>query len=420
MPLVLAALRGRFGNNDYYVLSMKAEDLVSRVWIPAEMPEWHEATLEERWQRQINYERVKKDIAPYLVRDQDRFFGAVIVAAEEFDCANFEPISDTSRKSLNLYASEASSMGFLTLMEHERWHLLDGQHRIKALQFAIGGVDQNGNKIRNFDASTDVSNDDVVVILITYDEVRARKIFTKLNRYAKPTSTGENLVVDDDDIIAVTARLVASNVIGEDLVKYFSNTLSDNSPQFTTLANIAECNVAILESGYSKKIVRTKPVRDNEREGYEKSVTSVWQFLVNKIDLFRDALEDKNSIRGDDRRIEIRRDYILGKPVSQWCLVAAFMRLIKGSGYSSGKIHEAVTNLNRIDWRRENPLWSGLLLEGARRRILTKNRKIAARIIAYMAGENLGEEEEAKLLSDYLGLFPLEDQLDKELPRRVI
>ena len=121
---------------------MKANDVASRLTIPKEMPEWGDLDIEERFQREINYNRVRKQIAPYLANDPDRFFGALIVAVLNPGGMDFEPVDNVLSKVPRLYATAARSFGFVTLEGGEILVPLDGQHRLAAIQFALSGKDE--------------------------------------------------------------------------------------------------------------------------------------------------------------------------------------------------------------------------------------------------------------------------------------
>ena len=135
-------------------------------------------------------------------------------------------------------------------------------------------------------------------------------------------------MTDDDDILAVLSREIANDqtIIGARLVKYKSNTLNNKEHYFTTLATLAECNEAILRAHIGKKrfgkLDRTRPVEKDEATLFRNKVQEVWKFLVENIDLFSICLEDKDE-GGDDKRREIREDYLLGKPVPQVSMVTA-------------------------------------------------------------------------------------------------
>ena len=139
MSTTVAAMKARMGNTDYFVLSMKAGELADKVKIPREMDEWAALTIEERYQRDLDYSRVKNQIAPYLANNQSRFFGAVILAAMNFDSDDaFEQLGEvTTRQLPRMYKNNAESLGFLTFKGGEVLVPLDGQHRLKAIQFAV-------------------------------------------------------------------------------------------------------------------------------------------------------------------------------------------------------------------------------------------------------------------------------------------
>ena len=115
MSTTVAAMKARLGNTDYYILSMKAQELVNKVKIPKEIEGWGDLSIDARYQRDINYNRVKTQIAPYLVQDKSRFFGAIIVAAFHFDDnIDFEPLNLVVPRGIpRRYSADAESMGFL-------------------------------------------------------------------------------------------------------------------------------------------------------------------------------------------------------------------------------------------------------------------------------------------------------------------
>ena len=419
MASAVPAMRGRLGNTEYYILSMKAKELTEKVTIPKEMEGWEDLSIEERYQRDINYNRVKKQIAPYLANDSSRFFGAVIVAAINFaGSESFEPLTDVATKGIpGLYRAAAENIGFITFRGGEIWVPLDGQHRLKAIEFAVRGRDENGRDIPNIKPCNELAEEDVTVILVAYEPKKARNIFTRVNRYAKPTTKGQNIVTDDDDVIAVLTRKVANDLIGGRLAKYTSNTLGPKDREFTTLAIVYGCNKAILESTFPGRIDQTQLPSRDKQQLYEEKVMEVWQTLLDGIEVFADVSSDKEE-SGDEKRIEIRSVNLLGKPVTQECLVSAFVRLT-GPPTNMGA-DDACDKLNRLPWAmsEENlKIWQRVLWAGGKDgKIITKNRKLATRIIAYLAGERLTDEERPELLEDYRQKFPEEERPSLTLP----
>lgn len=419
MATIVPAMKARLGDTDYFILSMKAQELADKVKIPREMKGWEDMSVEERYQRDLNYTRVRKQIAPYFANDNSRFFGAIIVAAMHFDAEkSFEPLSDVIRTLPNAYKVPAADIGFLTFSGGEVWIPLDGQHRLKAIQFAVTGQDERDRKIPAITMPCDqLAEEDVTVILVGYEPKKARKIFTSVNKYAKPTTTGQNIVTDDDDIFAILAREVTNDLIDARLVKFTSNTLTRRDEHFTTLAIVYNCNEQIITGNFPNKIDKTQLPEQQKITLYKQKVWEVWEQLLEGIDVFADALSDVEGT-GDEKRREIRESYLLGKPVAQECLVRAFVCLTNPP--TSLSADDACENLNRLPWEITNEnlqvwdriLWAG----GVDGRIITKRRQLATKIIAYLAGKKIKDDQKAELLEEYRKQFPEAERESKQLP----
>lgn len=422
MATTVAAMKGRLGNTEYYVLSMKAQELVKKITIPKKMRGWDNLSIEERYQRDINYRRVKDHIAPYLANDKSRFFGAVIVTAMNFGgVVSFEPLAEIATRGLpGLYRTAASNMGFLTFSGEEILVPLDGQHRLKAIEFAVSGRDHEGNDIPNMEPCVELAREDITVILVAFEKEKARRIFTKVNRYAKATTTGQNIVTEEDDMVAVLSREVANEFIGGGLAKFKNNTLSKKDGEFTTLGIVYNCNLEIITRYFFAK---GKPDTSHlpemaQRKLWRMKVREIWQSVLEGIEVFGDALADREE-SGDGKRREIREGNLLGKPVAQECLVRAFLRLTDAPNNFSHS--ESCRRLNGLPWELsaeslgvwQHVLWTGGVKDG---KIITKNRKLATRMIAYLAGDALTEEEGEALVDDYRALFPEGEREGRQLP----
>ena len=401
MASVLPAMRGRFGSTEYYIVTLSAKDLTEKLVVPSEIDSWTDMSIEERYQREINYRRVKRQIAPYLVEDEARFFGAFIVTMINADQAEFEPISQIYKDKVpGLYRSAASTFGFLTLSGGEMMVPLDGQHRLAALKFAITGKDEKQQSIPNLQPLADIAEDDCTVMLIRHDSTKARKIFNKVNRYAKSTSKAENLITADDDIIAVTVRVEivgADNAVPDRLVNTKSNTLTVKASEFTTLSTLYEGTKYLLEETHSK--INTEALPDKPTQGIMKSeAIDFWETICSKITLFSDALHDPSS-NGDERRRQIRSDYLLGKPVAQWALVQAIVQLRSEDPETNSRISlsEACERINQLDWRVDEPRWQQVLMNGDRVLAGKSAVNFASRVISYWLGQKLDDKSIADL-----------------------
>ncbi|MCO6433066.1 DNA sulfur modification protein DndB [Nitrosomonas nitrosa] len=420
MASLIPVIRGKLGSTEYFVGTMKGKELVERLTIPKELEGWEDISIEEKYQREIDFNRVKKYIAPYLANDPDRFFGSLIVAVINPEGINFESINDVGKNLPGLYKSTAEGIGFLTLSGGEVLVPLDGQHRLKAVKYAITGKDDSGVDIPDITSTNQLAQEDVTVILVPYEKEKARKIFNKVNRYAKPTSKAQNLITDDDDVIAVITRDIADKIIGSRLVNFQSNTLSKQAEEFTTLSMLYDSVEHILLMKGHKFDKSTRPEKAKEKL-FQQEVENVWVTLVQKIDLFVAALHDKSE-GGDDRRREIRHDFILGKPIGQLCLVRAYLRLQasktdKGANYSDDEI---CSRLNKIDWSLDSPKWRGILTIGDKMASGKTAQSLGGDFIAYLAGEHLAEDKLNDLLNRIKTSFTKEEQESIVLPPREV
>ena len=422
MASVHPAMKGKFGKTEYYMVTMKAGDVANQLVIPREMPDWKDMDLVERFQREVNYNRVKKHIAPYLAHDEDRFFGALIVDVLNPEGMEFEDASNVLAKVPNLYKSASRALGFLTLSGSEMLVPLDGQHRLAAIQFALTGKDEKQKDIPGLEPNTALADDDVLLILVKHDKASARKIFNKVNRYAKPTSKAENLITADDDIIAVLSRdVVASDIIGSEVVSFKGNTLPDGSPYFTTLSTIYDASKKILEQYHGR--VDDQSLPDKATQGlYKSTLSDFWGNLVGEVEIFKAALRDISETggrtdAGDAERVRLRKDLLLGKPIAQHALIVGVLRIFDGETAKGSKLdwQEVTRRVNSVDWSSNADLWQGILMNGNRIVSGRQALSFAGRFIAYYLGENIDAQEKEQLTELYLAAFSDARQLPEPL-----
>ena len=409
MPTTIPALQGKFGNIEYWLTTMSIGELVRVARLPQELPGWEDMSIEDKYQRDINITRVRKSVAPYFASDEYRFSSALVLTILNDDNIVFEQLPSLGGGSRSnpvpaLYQTAAANMGFLTLAGDEVLVPLDGQHRIKAFKFAIDGADDNNRPIAELKANTDLSKDQVAVILVRFQPTPARRIFSKINRYAKPTSKADNLITDDDDAIAVMTRelLGEDGVIPTRLVRIGANTLPKTAPEFTTLATFYESTaVMVNELGYTGKGKASDMDEEQRQTIREEDVQPLWEKLLSGIDLWAKALADPSE-NGDADRSAIREDTLLGKPIGQLALVSAFMR-IREKCVGVG-VDEICDRLNRVSWDVSDPTWHGVIMNPNGRVMsgkTTVNR--SAQFIAYLCGAELSEEDQENLLEQIHG-----------------
>lgn len=376
------------GSTPYYVTTMKVSDLVQVARPASEQEEWATTGLTERLQRELNDTRVRTEIAPYLANSLDRFFGAIILLLDSDEAPEFEPLSEVAKSLPKAYRSTMGkdSFGFLTIDSGERI-ILDGQHRFAALREVYLTRTVEGEYAK------DVGDDEVTVIIVPRISTQhTRKIFNKVNRYAKNTSRGDNILTSEDDGFAILTRrladdggpLAGKNHKGESLVNYKNNTIAERSTQLTTLSAIYE-TVRIIAEYYNmaddlnEKKTHVRPSEEMLDQGYE-HVEGWWATVLDgmpKLKYGRDNTKLLPELRAKEA------DYgLLFKPATHIVLFQALSQILEADDLT---LKDAVNRTYQLDWKITAPLWRDVLINSAHN-ILTKkeNYNLAADLITYL------------------------------------
>jgi DNA sulfur modification protein DndB len=358
MALVIPCVKGRLGNTDFYQATMKVLDLVRGVRSASELDEWTTMSIEDRLQREPDLKRVKEQIAPYVAESPDRFFGAMIVLVYKGEIY-FDSLQDwVSNKAPRAYVSVSSNIGILTI-EGGSLIMLDGQHRLLALEKIIKG-EVMGN------CREEVPNDDVCVIFIYHESSeKTRRIFNKVNRYAKPTSRGDNIITSEDDGCAIIARRllnegaplgVRAKGSSDVIVEWKSNALAIRSTKLTTISAVYETVKLILRNENISLDPITRPSEEDLNQYYE-TVEEFWINVLDGLAPYKEALNDSSLI--PQMRKEDQQYSLLFKPIGQQAL---FRGLLTATSDERLTLPEAIRRANKIDWRISSDIWTNILV----------------------------------------------------------
>lgn len=398
----IGCIRGRMGTTPYYEAKIPAGELIDCVGIAKELPEWEGMTVDEKMQREVDIRRIVEEIVPYIINDPDRFFGSLIVDIYSgMNDIAFESIDEVAKGIPKAYALSMKDMGFITLPGSERLIALDGQHRLLSLKIAIRGAMGVPAGTKPFPAleklipHPELSTEEISVIFVEHtDTKKIRKIFNKINKYAKQTSRSDNIITSDDDPFAVISRKLISKgevlapVDGIEVVNSKNNTLSSRSKNLTTLSTLyTVCETLLKGRGFKKNMILPDEASLNDAFN---DVAAFWSELLFNVDAYKEYmhLTKKNmTIR------LLRETNLLLKPVTQMALAhVAAMAKAKKVDWSS-----VTKKLNSIDWSFDNALWFNILVIGsANKRMITGKESVryAGMVISYIVmGTQMTEEE---------------------------
>ena len=282
--LNIPAIRGILGDIVYYTSSFTFKQIAERVKkIDQEL---HTSTsLKDQLQRSLtkNYE----SITDYILSQKEHFFNALVLAVYDGD-----PVWNEIE--VGFKGEDYYNMGFLRLNGEEKIFPVDGQHRVEGIKDAIK-------------KSPELEDETIAVILIGHHKdkegmEKTRRIFSTLNRYAKPVSTGDIIALDEDDTVAIVTR----NML-ESFPLFMNENISDekktkaivekDTKSFTSLIKLYETNKIVYKyytsfrdntkrihsSTEIDKFLKFRP-KQEDIDDFEKYLTEFWELFINSFE----------------------------------------------------------------------------------------------------------------------------------------
>lgn len=411
MAYLFPAIKGKMGSTAYYQANLKARELAAVAKTAAELDAWQEWSIFERFQRDLAIKRVEQQIVPYLARTKDRFFGALIVLVFQPDVFEFESIRNSGLKLARAYKDVADRMGFLAIDGGELV-VLDGQHRLAALRGVVTAGDEIKGKYRER-----IAEDELCVIFIEHETFeKTRRIFNKVNRYAKPTSPTDNIITSEDDGCAIVARWLVEDkpplglnepvpplhhvdATGEPIVEWRTTRLDANDTKLTTLSALYQSVQVILEANGINDFDEAHRVNrppDKELARAYDLAANWWAAVTTRIEPIAEGIRNPWLI--PEYRKYNERWSLLFRPVAQ---VALFWGLLGAHRRGLGLL-EALDRANRVNWRASDPMWVDTVIRAnGHMNARSEGIRLAGRLIDYLiAADRMDESEIRSLRSD--------------------
>ena len=302
---VYPAIKARIGDWDYYIVRMTMREVAREVQLASDL--WEDKTLSEAIQRVVDESRVKQQIVNFLTRRDDRFFSSLVVAAIGGN-PSFSPIETRF----------TDTFGELTFQVDPRYFALDGQHRLRAIQEVM--ADPAGGPSGFADEQLSV-----IVVVREHQAVddslwlqRYRRLFSSLNRYAKPTDPDTNIIMDEDDVVAiVTRRLITDHEFFRApdrekqsfRVQTKGKNVRSGASHFTSLQTLYEINKTMLMTAERRRkwgrprelkaFLQFRP-EESDIDRYYAEVAKCWEALLDAVPVLREPPEVNARTRAAD------------------------------------------------------------------------------------------------------------------------
>jgi len=385
----LPSLRGFFGDWTYYSCAMPLRELAKRVSFADDIRKSEK--LSDMIQRELKKSRTS-DISNYLTDQPERFFNSLVVAVYRGDPAwhefgNITPRAGVEIKEEDLPDETRHSVGFLSFNGNEKLFAVDGQHRLAGMKKVLLEQDED----------SDVLHDQVPVIFVAHKGSkegieRTRRLFTTLNKNAKPVSKGETIALDEDDVMAICVRrLVEENkcFMNERISFKSTNNLSANDfTSLTTIGNLYDL-LGILFSRIMKG-VRLKELQFNrppesELDEYYTFACEYFEQLAATFSSLRKFFRAK---RFGGVVKKYRGDFggsIFFRPIGLKLMTEVIAELCSSDDYS---LDSAITKCASLPENLDALPYEGLIWDSTRSNMSTPLRVPLTRdLLLYMLGE---------------------------------
>ena len=410
------------GDWDYYIVRMTMREVDREVQLASEL--WEDKTLSDAIQRVLDESRVKQQIVNFLSRRDDRFFSSLVVAA-----------IGGNPSWTQIPSRFGDTFGELAFQNDPRYFALDGQHRLKAVKELL--ADPAG-------APPGFADEQLSVVVVVREDQkvsdniwlqRYRRLFSSLNRYAKPTDADTNIIMDEDDLFAIlTRRLITDHEFFRAQlpetqsfrVQTKGKNLKSGAPHFISLQTLYAVNQALLMAtterqkwGTSKELkhfIQNRP-EENLIDQYYAALENHWNALLQAVpDLRREPERMRTHVLPSPNPEQLC-DHLLFWPIGQELLAKVARSMLDGAGLD---VHAAVDTmaaalrpLAAVPWDLHAPPWRHLLLvreKGDAWRIRSEDRKpslqVADRLLRWIAGiDALTDDDIKELLEDWRKLL---------------
>ncbi len=411
--IILPALRARMGQWWYYVSAMKMSDIAERISIASEI---HQSELlQDLLQRKLTDRAT--GIADYLIAQDQRLFNSLVIGTYGGDPQWHEVSIKSAPSTLQggLPTHLEGILGVLVLDGNEKLFAIDGQHRVAGIREALN---------RN----SPLQDEEVSVIFVagvTQDHrqddpegfERTRRLFTTLNRYAKPVSKTDTIALDEDDSIAIVTRLLVEDhplFSGKISLGQGKNIPVSDQRSFTSIVTLYDSLDAYLKE--DTRWNQFKRFRPNEEKLTEirSRAFQLWDIYCEH---FSELMEFKQIAPGEKIAAKYRHPdggHLLFRPIGLLASVRVVHALMKSMNLA---VEDAICRIAQIPMELHHKMWSGLVWDARNKRMITsrENQRAARNLMFHAAGGDLTYFKQTTVSSLRTELAGLLNRDEKEI-----
>jgi DNA sulfur modification protein DndB len=342
-----------------------------------------------------NYESIKE----YILSQPQRFFNSLVLAVYD-DSPKWIEVE------LQYEGEEYFNLGFLDFSGEEKIFPVDGQHRVEGIKSALQENPELGNEMIG-----------VIFIGHSKDEAgmqKSRRLFTTLNRYAKPVTMDDIIALDEDDSVAIVTRTLLeefSLFTNDRVTKSKNKAISDaDKKSITSIITLYQCNLEILKL-FRQRRKKQEPNRERDSKGlneylkfrpnqkeinlYQKLCFEIWSEFYNQFDEVKEYLENQNNISAQEFRNKDTGGNLLFRPVGLLPFIQATLEIHRRSQHDFNMIFR---RYNQMDFQIDQAPWKNVLWNNNEKTMIMGASGLVKLLLIYMFDSELTRPSELKSL----------------------
>lgn len=354
--IILPAIRSRVGDWTFYATTMRLRDVASHIKAPDEV---HESKRLSDWIQREAIDSHAKAIADYIVTNEQRFLGSIIVGVYGGH-PDWSPLkirlSSTGDLSDSQIRRLESALGVLYLTGDEKLFPVDGQHRVAGIKQALQSAAPDSM----------IKDDSISAVFISHDPTteegvaRTRRLFTTLNKKAKAVSKSQTIALDEDNGFAiVTRRLIDWYWLfsDNDSRVAFNSTGSLGASEKEALTSVVGLSEIVKDLYGSPGDFDQKRPSEEELSKHFDLCAEYFDALIKHIPEYQKVFVEKSSQPGSFRTSEC--NHLLFRPIGQRSFARAVQLLVsRGRSIEEAVVKLGSANLDLLSDQWAHVLWN--------------------------------------------------------------
>lgn len=405
----IPALKSKIGDWDYYVTTLTFEQ-VSKYVSKIDEQLHKSDSLKDLIQRSITNNFIS--IKSYILNQPSVFFNSLVLAV-------YDDYPDWQEIEFKYDDMETYKMGLLDFPSNHKIFPVDGQHRVEGIKAALK-------------ENPEFKTHQIAAIFIghkndTEGKQRTRRLFTTLNRYAKPVKLDDIIALDEDDSVAIVTRYMLEeyDLFTDKRVVYAKQKAipSSNKEAITSIITLYQANVELFnvyfQNKFNKKPTKSKVAEylkfrpsDEEIEEFKAFCIQYWDAFKNNLSFISDYLNLEVNAAASFRSSETGGN-LLFRPIGLIPFIKACLTIYKREDKTFDEILERFNNIN---FNIDSKPWHYVVWNPIAKKMLMNSTSLTYLLLIYLYDRELIQGNELQRLKEgYASKISYEQDLDNVL-----